>query len=255
MTDQERFDRVLLELGDLLVALRAIGLGDDAVLIGAQVVAIEQLARKQTPFLFQTAHGLEISRGFSFEPDLVIDSENEQALEQLPEVLKQQGFERTGRSATWAKRLDDGFTLELDLFRTAEDIHPPTVMTLVKGAPRFQVRVVRVSGTDFRLPRPYTWLSMKLEAKLRLRPEHTKDSLDLYAYAEVVGADEINQSLAQAGPDGARVRRELHLLFGEVTAPGVRDVLDAAAAHASAEERALLAQGIVDAFARITKSA
>lgn len=50
MTDEERFSVVLRELGRLLVALRTIGLDDDVVLIGAQVVALEQVERGLPPF-------------------------------------------------------------------------------------------------------------------------------------------------------------------------------------------------------------
>jgi hypothetical protein len=89
---------------------------------------------------------------------------------------------------------------------------------------------------------------MKLEAKLRIRPEHTKDSLDLFSYAQVVGAPKINEALQRAGADGERVREELRGLFEREDSPGVQDVLEAVGSQLAAEERALLVRAVLDAF-------
>jgi len=234
--------------------LYTVGLSDDTVLIGAQVVALEQRGRDAQPFQLSLPGGLEIVRAFSLEPDLVFDTEDLDRLERLPDALRRCGFERgqkLGRPSSWSKTLDEGFVIQIDLFFTAdcEEGALPTPMTRLRGAPSLRVHNVRLDDqSSIKVPDAYTYLSLKLEAKLRLRPEHHKDSLDLFAYTQVVGAPKINESLRQAGADGERVRKELRGLFEREDSVGVQDVLEAAGSAMAIEERALLARAVLDAF-------
>jgi hypothetical protein len=257
VTDLERFDQVLAELGTIMKELYVIGLSDDVVLIGAQVVALEQRSRNAPPFRLSLPGGLEIVRSFSLEPDLVIDTEDLDRLDLLPDALRRCGFERgkrPGRPSSWSKTLDDGFVIEIDLFFTAdcgEDVLP-TPMTRLRGAPSLRVHKIDLDDRlSINVPDAHAYLSLKLEAKLRIRPEHTKDSLDLFSYVQVVGALKINAALQRAGADGERVRQDLRGLFEREDSPGVKDVLEAVGSELAPEERALLARAILDAFAPI----
>lgn len=243
MTDEERFAVVLDELGGVVVELRSIGLNEDVVLIGAQVVALEQQQRSAKLFELQTAHGLRLNRAFSFEPDLAIDSDDEAKLAEIPDALRRRGFKRqfrAGRPATWSKTVGE-VTVEIDLFTTA----PEAAHTLValRGAPRLRSRAITLpDGTSIRLPDAASFLSMKIEAKQKIRPEKTKDSFDLYAYVTTIGAEEISRQLTP------RLRESLFELFGDVAAPGVRDVVEAGLPYGTEDERALLARSVVDLF-------
>jgi hypothetical protein len=257
MTDLERFEVVIAELRALLQELYAIGLSDDAVLIGAQVVALEQRTRNVPIFQLPLPSGIAVTRAFSFEPDLVIDAEEPHRLEGLPEALRRRGFERSrtpGKPSRWSKRAGDSL-IELDLFCTTdcdEDLLP-TPMTRLRGVPRLRLHTIQLDDTwSIKVPDAYSYLSLKLEAKLRLRPGNTKDSLDLFIYAQVVGAPEINAALERVGGDGERVRSELRQLFGQEDSAGVQDVLAAAGQSMNPEERALLVRAVMDAFESVT---
>ncbi|MBI3182157.1 MAG: hypothetical protein HYZ28_08425 [Myxococcales bacterium] len=253
MTDSERFQVVLRELGELMLELFAVGLADDVVLIGAQVVALEQRSRNEPEFQLDLPAGPRVLRPFSLEPDIVLDTEDLARLEDLPGALRRKGFERSltpGKPSRWTKRVGD-FAMEIDLFTTADcdEAALPTPMTRLRGAPRLPLRQLSLDGTNtIRVPNAYAFMSLKLEAKLRIRPQHTKDSLDLFAYARVVGAESINEALDAEGDEGARVRRELRQLFATVDSDGVRDVVTAAGETMGPDEKALLARGVVDAF-------
>jgi hypothetical protein len=254
VTDLERFDRVLAELGAIMRELFIRGLADDVVLIGAQVVALEQRSRDAPPFQLSLPGGLEIVRSFSLEPDLVIDTDDLNRLERLPEALRACGFERgqrLGRPSSWSKTLEDVFVVQLDLFSTAdcEESLLPTPMTRLRGTPSLRVHTIDLDGqSSIKVPDACAYLSLKLEAKLRIRPEHIKDSLDLFSYVQVVGAPKVNATLQRAGGDGERVRRELRGLFERGDSPGVQDVLEAVGAEMATDERALLTRAILDAF-------
>lgn len=254
MTDLERFEAVLAELRALMRELYTVGLSDDVILIGAQVVALEQRSRDAPPFQLSLPGGLEIVRAFSLEPDLVIDTEDLDRLERLPEALRRCGFERgqqLGKPSSWSKTRDEGFVIQVDLFFTAscEEGALPTPMTRLRGAPSLRVHNIRLDDqSSIKVPDAHAYLSLKLEAKLRLRPEHNKDSLDLFSYAQVVGAPTIQAALRRAGADGERVRQELRGLFEREDSPGVQDVLEAAGSAMAPEERALLARAVLDVF-------
>lgn len=99
MTDEEHFRRVLTEIVTLIEALFRFGLYDSTVLIGAQVVALEQRARGKPVFEITLPTGPKLLRPFSMEPDLVFDTEDLQKLEILPEAMRAAGFERVLRAA------------------------------------------------------------------------------------------------------------------------------------------------------------
>ena len=103
---------------------------------------------------------------------------------------------------------------------------------------------------DIDVPDVVGFLAMKLEAKLRLRPTATKDSCDVYAYVDLKGVDVINAGLKRDAREGPRLVGHLWTLFGDVTAPGVLDVLTYAGSLAD-EERALLTRAVVDLFEEI----
>src|SRR6478736_1336989 len=106
MTDDQQFELVLEELHQLLRELYTVGLDEDVVLIGAQVVALEQRSRQAPAFQLSLPSGIEIRRGFSMEPDLAIDTDDLNRLEPLPQALRARGFERSsapGRPSRWIK--------------------------------------------------------------------------------------------------------------------------------------------------------
>ncbi len=242
MTDHEHFQVVLSELGNLVVALKAHGFVDEVVLIGAQVVALEQGTRAEELFELTTAHGTRLTRGFSFEPDLVLDTDDEQKLDAYPAAFAQCGFKRVhqaGRPATWSKRVAD-VTVDIDLFSTASDDSRPSGMPSLRGVKGRRCHELKLpDNVSILVPDAITFLSMKLEAKLRIRPEKTKDSFDMLAYVLAVGPESVREQLKT---NKGNVGQELRGLFGVPTAAGVLDVVNAGLPHGTAEERAQVAQ-------------
>jgi len=90
MNDDERFERVLTELGRLLLAMG--DLAQHVVLIGGQVPSL--LARQRRgrgPMQVRTQTGVTVTRPFSLESDLLFDVANSGFLaDRLPEVLRAQ---------------------------------------------------------------------------------------------------------------------------------------------------------------------
>jgi len=71
MTDRERFEIILEELGALLSPL---GWSCDVVLIGAQALAVEQVAAGEDSVLqVETDTGQRLVRGYSLDLDLLLD--------------------------------------------------------------------------------------------------------------------------------------------------------------------------------------
>lgn len=256
MTETEHFDLVLKEIESLMVALGRVGLGESVVLVGAQVVALEQRARNQAPFELELPTGLRLTRGFSFEPDFVFDTEEDNLLDRIPDAMRAAGFVRVlqaGKPARWSKKVGE-ITVDVDLFGIgpeADSFHSVSLPQL-RGAPRLPLKEIRLSETwNIKVPDPYAYLSLKLEAKLRIRPAETKDSVDIFAYAHVVGPEEINRSLDKRDKEGARVRSELRELFGAETAQGVLDVVSGLGSTLESAERALLVRAVLDTFESI----
>ncbi|WP_375755243.1 hypothetical protein [Corallococcus exercitus] len=255
MTDEERFDEILGELGELMLDLG--DLSSRVMLIGGQVLALESRQRGGTGVIsIETDTGIVVERGFSYEPDLLFDLDGADFMaERLPDVLKQRGYART-REFRWSKTLPGG-QMDVDLFRP-EDVEPdelPTRMTPLPDA-RVALRrshpVVLVEGKPPRilLPDAVGFLTMKERAKREQRPDKTKDSFDMFAYVKLVGTQTVRASLQQAGEVGQALRDRLLSLFWNTEAPGPRDVI-AYAASLEKEEQALLAQAAVDLFAEL----
>lgn len=71
MSDQELFESILAELAVLRSRLDVL---HDAVLIGGQVIAVEQLLAGQSAvFRVETDTGQRLDRPYSLEPDLLLD--------------------------------------------------------------------------------------------------------------------------------------------------------------------------------------
>lgn len=262
MTEEERFEEILRELGELLLELES--QCATTVLIGGQVLALESRRRGGTGVIaIETNTGTVVERGFSFEPDILIDMDGTEFMAgRLPELLRSRGYERLKgergqRDFRWSKTLQGG-VMHLDLFAPAgvEKEHLPTPMTLLPDsqlALRRSHRVpLPVGGVQpgILLPDPVAFLTMKERAKREQRPTEIKDSFDIFAYVRLVGSTEVKASLDQAGEEGRLLRHRLMSLFWNATAPGVQDVM-AYATSLEQEDRDLLAQAAVDLFSEL----
>jgi hypothetical protein len=252
VSDAERFDAVLTELGHLLVDLKLTGV--DVVLIGGQVISVEALtAGRKAVIAVETPTGVAVQRGYSMEPDLLFDVEDAGARgEAITEVLKSSGFSRV-RDFRWGKRLAAGDML-VDLF-VSSDVDDAQNPGGFARLPRGDLALSRagavhpvVAGArlDIKIPDPVGFLSMKIEAKDRLRPTETKDSFDIYAYVSLKGAKKVGDAL-RSSSECAAILGALRRFFAEVDAPGVRDVVSFAGSLEEAE-RDLLARAVVDLF-------
>jgi hypothetical protein len=260
MTESEHFEAVLHELACLLLDLG--DLASRVLLIGGQVLALEALQRRGSGLLeVQTETGVAVTRGFTMEPDLLLDlDEDTFQSERLTEVLHLRGYERT-REFRWARRVEvrgEWVSIEIDLFASPQvpaDVLP-TRMTRLPDA-RLALRrprriEVSVGGAPLRIsvPNAAAFLAMKVRAKREQRPEESKDCFDIYAYVNLVGTAEVRASLTGAGEAGEWVRRKLVELFYDLSASGVGDVVQFAVGLSPADE-ALLRQGVVDLFAEL----
>ena len=253
MTDEEKFEAVLQELRELMLDLGSLGVR--VVLIGGQVLALESRRQGGTGVISVTTKTeVVVERGFSFEPDLLLDMDGTEFMaERLPEILRQRSYKRT-RDFRWSKPLGQDF-IHLDLF-APEGVDPsalPVPMTLLPDARlalrnplevevRLGERLVRIA-----LPNAVGFLAMKVRAKLEQRPDKTKDCFDIFAYVSLKGVPVILEALDQAGGEGRLLRARLIDLFRTPTAPGVKDVV-AYASSLGPEEQALLAHAVVDLF-------
>lgn len=250
MTEQEQLEVVLSELRRLLLAFG--DLGNNAVLIGGQVIAAERMARGEEGVIeVETRTGIKLQRGYSLEPDLLLDLADRDAIaEMLPIVLREQGYERT-RDYRWRKMVGD-VVVSIDLFRSG-DVSEPTGMTVLPSADRVLAQPELVSVTaqgtaiELSLPSPAAFAAMKLEAKLGLRPQDPRDCFDLYVYICEKSPEVMARSLARWSWSRA-LAEPLRKLFGDTSAPGVADVLSYAATL-DESQRDLVAQDIVDRFA------
>ncbi|WP_225413116.1 hypothetical protein [Stigmatella hybrida] len=254
MTELEQFEAVLRELAELLLDLG--DLASRVVLIGGQVLALESRLQGGTGTItLKTSTGIEVDRGFSFEPDLLFELEGDEfAADRLPEVLRDRGYQRV-RDFRWSRPLPGGAQMDLDLFSMpgVEREALPVPMTVLPNAPlalKFKRRIeFSVGKVPLRLSVPDAagFLAMKVEAKLKQRPKETKDCFDLFAYVMLMGTKTVLSSLAQADHEGRLIQAKLVDLFREPSSPGVRDVLEYASSLEPAEQE-LLAQAVVDLF-------
>lgn len=100
------------------------------------------------------------------------------------------------------------------------------------------------------LPDAAGFLAMKERAKREQRPEKTKDCFDMFVYVKLVGTEAVRASLQAAGAEGTVLHDRLLALFWNQDSKGVQDVLTYATSH-DGDERALLAQAVVDLFAEL----
>lgn len=253
--DATRFDAVLDELRVLMNDFIAIGIR--VVLVGGQVLAVEQKEIGGTGVIeVRTPTNVVVTRGFSLEPDLLIDvDEAANRVDAIGDAFRRCGFKRV-KTGRWCKQTHMGDVL-VDIFipADADKLNDPGAVRLPHGEtallkPR-RVRVHLARGIlEIDVPDPVGFLAMKLEAKLRLRPTETRDSFDMYAYVAMKGARVVAKAIQEGRFIGADLQAKLKSLFGTTDSPGVTDVLTFAAGL-STDEHELLGRAVVDLFAEI----
>ncbi|SRR6266568_6345081 len=259
MTEAERFEVVLDELGSLLSSL---GWLCDVVLIGGQALAVEQVAAGEDPALqVETDTGQRIVRGYSFDPDLLIepvDPEQSARWDELPQVLRDAGYGRGGRTFQWEKQIGDVY-VRLDLFTPKGAPQPPTDMTpLPRGeevlARATEVRL-RVGARDVKIKTPSVldFVLLKLDATTIRRPRNPKDAFDLYAYVRKKTPIVVGQALARAREQDEALAR-LHELFGRDDSIGVLDVLRFAPTL-EGSDKLLVIKDVLRSFAELRRAA
>jgi hypothetical protein len=252
VTDLERFETVLRELGE--VWLRLGDLAEHVMVIGGQVIALESRTRGGDGVIeVETSVGPKVVRGYSFDLDLLYDGEAGWMGERLPEVLRSCGFERS-TSFRWTKLIGtQRVDIDLLVAPSPEPMDLPTPMTTAPGGDIAVLRPRRVqltSALQVSIPSPLGFLALKIEAK-KLRPKATKDSFDLFAYVNLMTPQVISEALAAGGADGERLRQEIRNLFGAENAPGVLDVL-AYAGTLEPTDQQLVARAVVDLMLKAT---
>lgn len=254
--EQQQFEAILKELGELMLDLG--DLSQRIVLIGGQALALQAQAQRGTGLIaVETETGEVVERGYTFEPDLLIDLEGaEFTAERLPDILQQRGYQRH-RDFRWSKPLGTTIVF-IDLFAPPE-LEPealPTSMTRLPDArlvlKRAQHIELTVGDTRLRIaiPDAVGFLTMKVRAKLEQRPKESKDSFDIFTYVKLVGPQKVSESLQNAGPEGQELRQKLLALFWNDLSPGVLDVV-AYASTLEPEQKELLVQSVVDLFAEL----
>lgn len=254
--EQQQFEAVLKELGELMLALG--DLSQRIVLIGGQALALQSRAQGGTGLIaIETETGEVVQRGYTFEPDLLIDLEGvESTAERLTDILRQRGYERT-RDFRWSRPLGTT-TIHIDLFASPEIDRDalPTSMTRLPDARlvlrRSQRIELTVGDTPLRIaiPDAVGFLTMKVRAKLEQRPEESKDCFDIFTYVKLAGPQKVSESLQKAGSEGQELKKNLLTLFWTDSSPGVLDVV-AYASTLEPGQKELLVQSVVDLFAEL----
>lgn len=170
-----------------------------------------------------TETGLCIERGYSLEPDLLIDVGCAAGrIDAIGDVMRNCGFDRA-KTARWSKSKG---TVAVDLFipEDTEEWDDPGATRLPKSAVALlKPRLVqlRLQGGDLEIyvPDAVGFLAMKLEAKQRLRPNMKKDSFDMYAYVSMKGIDTIAKAILADSHDGPALTTGLASLFGDDARP------------------------------------
>lgn len=252
-----QFEIVLDELRGVLIDFTTIGVS--AMLVGGQVLAVESKAAGGDGVIeVRTPTDVAVQRGFSMEPDLLIDvDEAASRVDAIVDILKERRFKRI-KTYRWAKQVPTGEVL-LDLFMPpdADEANNPAGFTRLPmgDIALLRPRTIQVhlkSGIlDVAVPDVVGFLAMKLEAKLKLRPTESKDSFDIYAYVAMKGIEVVNSGLKRDASEGPRIIARLRPLFGDIDAPGVIDVL-AYAGSLGDHERALLSRAVVDLFEAVS---
>lgn len=254
--EERRFEIVLEELRALWIAFQDISW--HMTLIGGQVVSLLSKQRSGTALIEVTfPTGPSVSRGYSFEPDILVDLDGiANRADQIDDVLRQRGYTRV-RGHRWARTVHDEIgevAIEVDLFRpddTQEENNYSGLTAIRADQALARRQTINLRGVAVHIPDALGFISMKIDAKQRYRPDETRDCLDIVAYVALVGAAEVAAQLENGGPVGEQIRRDLKELFGSVESRGVRDVL-AHELSADPYERELLAQAVVDLMQDLT---
>jgi len=257
VNETKRFECILDELHYLLIDLQMIGV--KITLVGGQVISLEARALGGDGVIeVHTPTDIVIQRGYSMEPDLLFDVEEAGARsDAILDVLRQRNFKRV-RTHRWRKDLPLAGEMLIDLFvpPAADEAYNPGGFTQLPAADLVLARatplkVVIPSGEfEIHIPDPAGFLAMKLEAKISLRPNETKDSFDIYAYVAMKGVDEIRTALGIDTETRNRIIADLRYLFGDVSSPGVRDAVSYASTL-NEDETALLERAAVDLFQQL----
>jgi hypothetical protein len=257
VTERERFDLVLEELGLLLTRLEWLC---DVVLIGGQALAVEQVAAGQEPILrIETDTGQRLDRGYSFDPDLLVeplDPEQSNRWDELPHLLRDAGYQHGPRSFQWEKQVGEVY-VRLDLFIPDRAPAQATEMTrLPRGeevlARAHEVRI-RLGASEIKLKTPSVvdFVMLKIDATRIRRPRSAKDAFDLYAYVRKKGPAMIAGALAKAAERDEALAR-LHELFAE-NGPGVLDVLSYASSLEDTDKQ-LVARDVLRTFTELRRA-
>jgi hypothetical protein len=258
MNEAEQFEIVLGELRSLF--RRITDLAEHVYVIGGQALALEAKARGGSGVIeVETDTGVRLTRGFSLEPDLLLDIDAMSArADVVTDALKELGFTRY-RDFDWRKRIDDT-VICIELFRaeSSDPTNAPSGMIPLPLADEAMARTnqlrIALEGGDLTVavPDPVGFLQLKVDAKNRLRPHENKDCFDIYAYLRLQTAATVRSALVAAGTRGGELAAYLRRLFGTPTSPGVQDVL-IYAATLGPQDRDLLARAVVDEIARVTE--
>lgn len=257
MTERERFDVVLEELGLLLSRL---GWLCDVVLIGGQALAVEQVAAGEEPILrIETDTGQRLDRGYSFDPDLLVeplDPEESNRWDELPHVLRDAGYRHGPRGFQWEKQVGKVY-VRLDLFIPSGAPTPATEMTRLPRGEQVLARAhevrIRIGAREIKLKTPsiVDFVMMKIDATRIRRPRSAKDAFDLYAYARKKSPMAIAEALAKTAERGEALAR-LSEIFAE-NGPGVLDVLSYVRSLEEVD-RQLVARDVARTFAEVRRA-
>jgi hypothetical protein len=156
----------------------------------------------------KTGTGIEVDRGFSYEPDLLFELEGDEfTAERLPEVLKARDYQRF-RDYRWSKPLSSGVMMDLDVFSmpgVAQDELPvpmtvlPDAQLALKHKRTIEIKVGNLP-LSLAVPDAAGFLAMKVRAKLEHRPKSSPGVRDVLEYASSLEPTE-QELLAQAVVD------------------------------------------------------
>ena len=231
MDDIERLEVVLEELRLLLLAMPMVA--EHTYLIGGQVLALHSKSQGGPGVIqVETNTGVSIPRGFSLEPDLLVDVDRLVPFgEDLTKTLRDLGYRRA-RGHSYAKK-KNGVSIQVDLFRPEDsnDNNDPTRATRLPNSDAALANPERLTislpnGTlTISTPDIVGFLRLKLDAKLKHRPHQDKDSFDLWACTKHFGRDRVRTALWSNKQYGEDILDELFKLFcaDDYDSQGVED--------------------------------
>ena len=256
MTEEEQFEAVLEELRALLLAFG--DLASHVVLIGGQVLALyDRQAGGRGNTKLETETGVVVERGFSYEPDLVVDVDNAgHGVDLLFDVLRERHYQPV-RGFRWAKALASGQEVHLDFFVPGDAEAPPAGFTKLAGSDLALAKTERVTialhgGTlDVAVPDAAGFIASKIAARPLRREERNKhkDLFDVWGYVMLRGVSVVADSFTRSHARDSLID-ELRTLFSDAEADGPKDVV-AFVGFDDDETKALLAQAVVDTIQRL----